>query len=274
MDGEVKESFTSSDVIGGAVLNGGMVSHTSSGVAPAAIVWAQSFKATSSYECTGLSILCGYGYNNPAYDHGDLQISLHTDAGGSGPGYALKEALVPNADIPRTNGWANAAFETIQTISENTVYHVVAKYPNWAKMYAGSKSAIWYGRDGLTYSGTNYDNYPGGKVWRTPVTNDTPIPAGLEFTTSYPLVDLYFKVWGGIIQIPGEPDPDPAPDPDPEIPTPSTWPATRPAGYNPDLSWQPGTWVWGPDYVATGGGRWHQQLVCTGNGKVYYEELT
>ena len=54
----------------------------------------------------------------------------------------------------------------------------------------------------------------------------------------------------------------------------STFPATRPAGYNPDLSWQPGTWVWGPDYVATGGGRWHQQLVCTGNGKVYYEALS
>jgi len=56
----------------------------------------------------------------------------------------------------------------------------------------------------------------------------------------------------------------------------AVFPSVRPAGYNPDLSWQPNDDPpgWGPDYVATGGGRWNQQLVCVGMDLIYYEALT
>ena len=54
----------------------------------------------------------------------------------------------------------------------------------------------------------------------------------------------------------------------------ATFPIARPADYDPNLYWQPVTWEWGEVPVATGGGRWGQQLVAMGNGKVYYEALT
>jgi hypothetical protein len=52
-----------------------------------------------------------------------------------------------------------------------------------------------------------------------------------------------------------------------------TFPSTRPDAYDEDAQWQPGTWVWGTDYVATGGGRWQRQLVAMGKGQIYYETL-
>lgn len=59
-----------------------------------------------------------------------------------------------------------------------------------------------------------------------------------------------------------------------------TFPPSRPDDYNPDLYWPPGEWTdpdtyvpgdWRSDYVATGGGRWGQNLVVCGNKKIYYE---
>jgi hypothetical protein len=60
------------------------------------------------------------------------------------------------------------------------------------------------------------------------------------------------------------------------------FPSARPDDYNPDFFWQPDNWTgdtyvpsdWGPGYVATGGGRWGQQLVVVGKDLVYYEALT
>ena len=58
------------------------------------------------------------------------------------------------------------------------------------------------------------------------------------------------------------------------------FPPSRPDDYNPDDIWQPGDWTdpdtyvpgdWGSGYVATGGGRWGQNLVVAGNQKIYYE---
>jgi len=56
---------------------------------------------------------------------------------------------------------------------------------------------------------------------------------------------------------------------------------SRPDDYDPDLPWLPDEWDgdtytpsdWGDstDYVATGGGRWGQNLVVAGNKKIYYE---
>lgn len=69
---------------------------------------------------------------------------------------------------------------------------------------------------------------------------------------------------------------DPAPPPDDLI----SFPPSRPDAYDPDLIWQPGEWTgpttyvpgdWGAGYVATGGGRWGQNLVVCGNKKIYYE---
>lgn len=74
----------------------------------------------------------------------------------------------------------------------------------------------------------------------------------------------------------------PVPEPpDPSIPDDLTpFPPDRPDAYDPDLIWQPGEWTdpdtyvpgdWGSGYVATGGGRWGQNLVVAGNQKIYYE---
>ena len=63
-----------------------------------------------------------------------------------------------------------------------------------------------------------------------------------------------------------------------------SFPSGRPIAYDPDLIWVPGEWTdpstyvspeWGEPsrYFATGGGKWGQQLVVVGNGKVYYTEL-
>ncbi|MHC4625066.1 MAG: hypothetical protein ACYS4W_14325 [Planctomycetota bacterium] len=58
------------------------------------------------------------------------------------------------------------------------------------------------------------------------------------------------------------------------------FPPSRPDGYDPDLIWTPGEWTdpstyvdpgWGTTYVATGGGRWGQNLVAAGNNLIYYE---
>lgn len=68
--------------------------------------------------------------------------------------------------------------------------------------------------------------------------------------------------------------------PQPLIPSLATFPSERPYGYDPDLFWQPGEWtgpttyvspLWGSGYVATGGGRWGQNLVVCANKKIYYE---
>jgi len=65
----------------------------------------------------------------------------------------------------------------------------------------------------------------------------------------------------------------------------TTFPATRPDDYDPDLIWTPGEWdgedytpsAWdSPEgvYVAAGGGRWGQNLVVAGNQKIYYEDYS
>jgi hypothetical protein len=62
----------------------------------------------------------------------------------------------------------------------------------------------------------------------------------------------------------------------------TSFPASRPAAYDPDLFWQPDNWtgntytpsVWGEGFVTAGGGRWGQQLVAIGKDLVYYEALT
>ena len=58
------------------------------------------------------------------------------------------------------------------------------------------------------------------------------------------------------------------------------FPTDRPNAYDPDLTWQPGSWdgsdytddEFASDYQAAGGGRWSQQLVVAGNDRIYYED--
>lgn len=88
---------------------------------------------------------------------------------------------------------------------------------------------------------------------------------------------LLFQLYGTLV-VPRDPD-----RPDADLPS---FPPARPDIYTPDDFWIPGDWdgdtytppEWaGPTpgrYFATGGGRWGQQLVAVGHGKVYYEELS
>ena len=69
----------------------------------------------------------------------------------------------------------------------------------------------------------------------------------------------------------GEGPGGPAPAPIEALPT---FPAVRPVDYDPNLFWQPGEFDWGLDFVATGVGRWNQQLIAMGHGKLFYEALT
>jgi len=92
--------------------------------------------------------------------------------------------------------------------------------------------------------------------------------------TDYPNNDVIFRNFGTTVVIFGPNNPSPL----------QIFPLTRPGAYDPDLIWVPGEWTdpntyvspeWGGPsrYFATGGGKWGQQLVAVGNGKVYYTEL-
>jgi hypothetical protein len=62
----------------------------------------------------------------------------------------------------------------------------------------------------------------------------------------------------------------------------ATFPATRPVGYDADRYWQQDSWsgatyvpaTWGTDHVGSGGGRWHEQLVCICQDRIMYEVIT
>ena len=55
-----------------------------------------------------------------------------------------------------------------------------------------------------------------------------------------------------------------------------TFPATRPVGYDPDkvFNEDTGTWTDDADLLTRDGSRYHAQLMCVGQDKIYYEALT
>jgi len=168
------------------------------------------------------------------------------------------------------------------TLSVNTWYHIAATYDGTTGNYrlslataggtvgtdvTGTTATMIGSAAAMSVYGHSHGAANASPLIQETLTQTTHIDELAVWTsalTTDDIGDIRSGVYGG-----GAPDPDPEPDPD--MPT---WPATRPTDYDPDLAWQPGTWVWGSGYVATGGGRWHKQLVALGNQKVYYEERT
>lgn len=223
----------------------------------------QSFTPQSSYQITSVRIPIRRKSSDTG--HGDMTVSIYEAGLNDNPVFSpLVTGIIANADIPVTGSgsglaWIEVEFGTLITASKGTTKVIVASFPDATAEYSSANQLTWWGAISSDYElGFTQLSDDGGVNW-----NDRTAGA-FEFR------DRGFEVWGQDIVVP-------VPTPDDLISFP---PSERPDDYDPDLFWQPGEWTdpntyvspsWGTGYVATGGGRWGQNLVVAGNNKVYYE---
>jgi len=225
----------------------------------------QSFTAIENYELKVSQLrLFRTGVDDPNY-----QVILYAaDANGYPTGAALMKKTLSGGNS--LEEWRDIIWTTAvgagYELQKGNVYCIVLKYETIPLEWTHYRQ---YWKYGSGYSGGSMSAY---------LLSDLPDSG---WGKTYP----FGGIWGGthltgsdfIFRNFGDPEIVVSYNPDDLI----TFPPTRPDAYDPDLSWLPGDWTddvytspkWGTssDYVATGGGRWGQNLVVAGNKKIYYE---
>jgi hypothetical protein len=222
---------------------------------------AQYFIPTDDYQVTELAIWL-FVPSPLTWNPGPLTVSLNNAVDGFEPtSFVRGSGQIAQGDL--VTGWNTVTLNAVSTVNTNGNYAILANFGSATEHPpSGLQEIKWFGSAWDVQQTTDY--YPGA-CWLhvRDSTGWTELDNGVNFS------DRAFQVYGvdiGVVLPPG-----------PAV----GFPTSRPSGYNPNFHWQPGVWAggvytgsfWDTSYVATGGGRWGQQLVVAGNKQIWYEEL-